>query len=201
VSQSSINVNINGYLTSNGTGIPSAPILLSYSVTGGESWEPLTLVNTGSDGSYSALWFPSATGNYLLKAVYAGNENYSGTSNIVSFAMTPPNGTEQNVFSVTSNSTLTELFFNSTSQELSFSVSGEPGTKGYVDVDIPKSLINNISDVKVYMDNNSIQYTAQSQGDCWLLYFTYHHSTQDVIINLGSRTLFATTSPPHGSTA
>ena len=98
VSQSSINVNINGYLTSNGTGIPDAPILLSYSVTGGESWEDLTLVNTGPDGSYSALWFPSATGNYLLKAVYEGNENYSGTSNIVSFDMTPPNGTEQNVF-------------------------------------------------------------------------------------------------------
>ena len=79
VSQSSLNVNINGYLTSNGTAISGAPILLSYSVTGGESWQDLTLVNTGPDGSYSALWFPSVTGDYLLKAVYQGNENYLGT--------------------------------------------------------------------------------------------------------------------------
>ena len=46
VSQSSLNVNINGYLTYNGTGISGAPILLSYSVTGGQFWEDLTLVNT-----------------------------------------------------------------------------------------------------------------------------------------------------------
>jgi|GEM_PF-3003169 hypothetical protein len=192
VSQSSLNVNINGDLTSDKTGISGAPIFLSYSVTGGESWEDLTLVNTGLDGSYSALWFPSVTGNYLLKAVYEGNENYSGTSNIVSFAMTP--NSEQSVFSVTSNSTLSELSFNSTSQELSFTVSGEPGTRGYVNVDIPKSLINDISGVKVYLDNNPIAYTTQSQSDYWILSFTYHHSTHNVVINLASTTTSKATS-------
>lgn len=186
VSQSSLNVNINGDLTYDGTGISDAPILLPYSVTGGESWQDLTLVNTGLDGSYSALWFPSVTGNYLLQAVYQGSENYLGASNIVSFAMTP--GVEQSVFSVTSNSTLSELSFDSTSQELSFIVSGEPGTRGYVDVAIPKSLIADISNVKVYLDNNPIAYTVQSQSDCWLLYFTYHHSTHNVDVDLGSPT-------------
>jgi hypothetical protein len=192
VSQSSLSVNINGYLTSDGKGISDAPILLSYSVTGGESWQDLTLVNTASDGSYSALWFPYVTGNYLLQAVFDGDENYIGTSNIVSFAMTPDS--DQTVFSVTSNSTLSELSYNPASKELSFSVSGEPGTMGYTNVDIPKSLMTDTSDVKVYLDNNPIKYTAQSQSDCWLLSFTYHHSADDVVINLGSSAATSTSS-------
>jgi hypothetical protein len=184
VSQSSLNVNINGYLTSDDTGIADAPILLSYSVTGGESWQDLTLVDTSSDGSYSALWFPSVTGNYILEAVYQGNYNYLGTTNIVNFAMTP--FSDQSVFSVTSNSTLSELSFDSTSNKLSFVVSGPSGTTGYVNACIPKSLLNDITGLQVFLDNNQIKYTAQSQSDCWLLYFSYHHSTHSVVINLGS---------------
>ena len=71
-SYSGFNVQIIGSLTFNGTGISEAPLLLSYSVTGGKSWIDLTLVNTGSDGSYLVAWMPSVTGNYLLKAVYGG---------------------------------------------------------------------------------------------------------------------------------
>jgi hypothetical protein len=56
---------------------------------------------------------------------------------------------------------------------------------GYVNVYIPKSLINDISSLKAYLDGNQIEYTAESQSDCWLLYFTYQHSTHMVTINLG----------------
>jgi hypothetical protein len=182
-SYSGFNVEIKGSLSFNGTGISDAPILLSYSVTGGKSWEDLTLVYTGSDGSYSAVWMPSVTGNYLLKAAWEGNDNYSDASVIVNFAVTP--FAEQSVFSVTSNSTISEFSFNSTSRELSFGVSGESGTMGYVNVYIPKSLINDISSLKAYLDGNQIEYTAESQSDCWLLYFTYQHSTHMVTINLG----------------
>jgi hypothetical protein len=184
VSQSNLNVEINGNLTFNGTGIPGAPILLSYSVTGGESWQDLTLLNTAADGSYSALWFPTVTGNYLLKAVYQGNENYLGTTNTVSFVMEPC--TEQSIFSVTSNSTISEFSFNPTNEQLCFTVSGPTGTTGYVDMYIPKSLINDITGLQVYVDNNQINYAAQSLSDCWLLHFTYRHSTHLVTINFGS---------------
>ena len=193
VSPSSLSVLINGDLTFNGVGISGAPILLSYSVTGGESWQDLTLVNTASDGSYSALWFPDVTGNYLLKAVYQGNENYLGTSNVVTFAMEPC--TEQSIFSVTSNSTISELSFDSASNELSFNVSGPSGTTGYVNAYIPKSLINNITGLKVYLDDSQIKYTVQSQSDGWLLYFTYHHSTHMVMISLGSSSANPSSSP------
>jgi hypothetical protein len=184
VSQSGLNVQINGHLTFNGAGISGAPILLSYSVTGGQSWQDLTFVYTASDGSYSVLWFPSVTGDYLLKAVYQGDENYVGTTDIINFAMEAC--TAQSVFSITSNSTLSELYFDSASNELSFNVSGPPGTKGYIYAYIPKSLINDTTGLKVYLDNSQIEYTVQSQSDGWLLYFTYHHSTHTVMISLGS---------------
>jgi hypothetical protein len=77
-SYSGFNVQIDGYLTLNGTSVSDAPILLSYSVTGGKSWEDLTLIYTDSDESYSATWQPSVTGNYLVKAIYEGDANTLG---------------------------------------------------------------------------------------------------------------------------
>lgn len=183
-SYSGFNVQIIGSLTFNGTGISEAPILLSYSANGGKSWIDLTLVYTGSDGSYLVTWMPSVTGNYLLKAVWEGNEIYSNTSTIVNLAVT--SFAEQSVFSVTSNSTISEFSFNSTSRELRFGVSGPSGTTGYVNVYIPKSLIGNISSLQVYLDGNQTDYTAASQSDGWFLYFIYQHSTHVVTINVGS---------------
>ena len=192
MTQSSFPVNINGYLTFNGAPISGAPILLSYSVTVGESWQDLTLVHTNADGRYSALWLLSVTGDYMLKAVYRGDDDYLGTCNIFNFAIEP--GTEQNVFTVTSNSTLSELSFSSSNRELSFKVSGDSGTTGYVSVFIPKSLVNGTYGLKMYLDRNQVEYTAQSVSDGWLLYCTYHHSTHLVTISLGSSSINPTQS-------
>ena len=175
-------VEINGNLTSNDVGISGAPILLSYSVTNGDSWNDLTLVNTISDGGYSAVWMLSATGNYLVMATWNGNATYPGTTTIINLAVIPFK--EQTVFSVTSNSTVSELAFNSTSRELSFTVTGPSGTTGYVNVYIAKTLIN-IADVKVYLDSDQLNYTVTSEDDSWHLHFTYLHSTHTIAINLG----------------
>ena len=183
-SLSNFNVQITGDLSFNGSGISEAPILLSYSVTGGKSWIDLTLVQTDTEGNYYAEWKPSVTGYYSLKAVYEGNENYAETSTIVNFAVEPFQ--EQSVFTVNSNSTITEFFFNSNISELSFGVSGDSGTTGYVNVNIPKSLVRDISNLKVYLDNNQIEYSYKAQEDGWLLYFTYNHSTHLVAISLSS---------------
>ncbi len=184
LSESSLKVKVNGDLTFNGAGIPNVQILLSYSVTNGASWQDLTTVHTCSDGTYSALWFPAATGDYMLKVVYQGDEDYLGVTKVMNFSIVPC--TEQSVFSVTSNSSLSAFSFDSTSKELSFGVIGNNGTAGYVNVYIPKSLMNDVSGLKVYLDNNPITYTAQPQGDGWLLYFTYHHSSHSVKITFSS---------------
>ena len=98
----------------------------------------------------------------------------------------PTNGTGQIPFFVESNSTVTQLFFNSTSAELSFTVSGESGTWGYVEITIAKSLVSNIQDVKVYLDGNQLNTAITDNGDTWLLHFTYTHSTHRVIMTLSS---------------
>jgi hypothetical protein len=183
-SSSNFNVKISGQLSFNGVGIANAPVFLSYSVTGGESWQDLTLVNTDSDGYYSALWLLSVSGNYQLKAVYKGDNNYLGTSDIVNFVIEPC--TDQTVFSITSNSTISALTFNSESKELSFNVTGDSGSTGFVNLYIPKSLINDTNGLTVHLDGGQIAFETQSQGDFWLLSFTYHHSTHLVKINLVS---------------
>jgi hypothetical protein len=185
-SYSGFNVEIKGNLSVNGTAIPDAPIVLSYSVNGGKSREDLTLVYTDSDGRYSAQWLPSVTGNYLVKATYEGDEGIlAASSEIVNFAVTQ--FAEKNVlFSVSSNSKVTSLAFNSTTLELSFTVSGASGTTGYAEVTLAKSLVSNPENIKVYLDGNHLSYEVTSNEDSWLLTFTYTHSTHNVIVSLAT---------------
>lgn len=92
----------------------------------------------------------------------------------------------ESYFYVESNSTISELFFNSTSAELSFKVTGESGTSGYVEITIAKSLVPSIQNVKAYLDGNQLNVAITDDGDAWLLRFTYAHSTHHVKVNLGS---------------
>ena len=184
-SYSNFKVDITGNLTSDGTGIPDAQVLLSYSVNVGNSWIDLTTVNTDSNGAFSATWTPSVTGNYLLKAVWTGNSEYPQASRTVNFAVTP--FVEGNsVFSVASNSTLSSLSFDSATKELSFSVAGPSGTTGYVMVSIPKSLMSAVSNLTVLLGGEQLAYYTESQTDSWAVSFSYHHSTHNVVINLNS---------------
>jgi len=180
---SGFNVEIKGSLTLNETKVANAPILLSYSVNGGKSWQDLTLVNTAFDGTYSATWNPSVTGIYLIRAVYEGDANYLGTTTEVNLSVTQD--TEKNVFSVNSNSTVSSLTFNSTSRALSFSVTGDSGTTGYADVYIAKTLVQNAAGIEVFLDGNKLDHTVSSTDDSWLLHFVYSHSTHSVTVNLG----------------
>jgi hypothetical protein len=92
----------------------------------------------------------------------------------------------QSYFFVESNSTVSELFFNSTSSELSFAVSGTSGTAGYVKVTIAKSLVSSVQNVKVYLDGSQLDVAITSDEDSWLLSFNYMHSTHHVKISLAS---------------
>lgn len=183
-SYSNLKVEITGRIAFKGAGISGVPVLLSYSVNDGSSWIGLTTASTDNNGNFAVVWFPSASGTYLLNAQWIGNSTLSDAYTTINFAILPYQ--EKSVFSLSSNSTISAFAFNSTSQELSFSVSGPSGTSGYVDIYIPKSLISDVSNLKVFLDENQLTYTTQSQGDSWLLSFNYHHSTHQVTINLGS---------------
>jgi hypothetical protein len=92
----------------------------------------------------------------------------------------------QTSFSVESNSTVTELFFNSTSSELSFTVTGTSGNAGYVEVTIAKSLVSSVQNVKVYLDGSQLNVAITEDADSWLLNFNYMHSTHHVKISLAT---------------
>ena len=71
---------ISGSLTSDGAGLSAIPILLSYSATGGSTWHDISQITTVSDGSYSIVWIPSATGEYVVKATWVGNSTIQGAT-------------------------------------------------------------------------------------------------------------------------
>lgn len=181
---SNFRVEISGNLTYNETGLQGCQILLSYSVDSGDSWSQLTSVSTDSNGEFLAVWLPAVTGNYLLKAEWAGDADYAETSMVINFAVSPSG--EENVFSVTSNSTISALAFNSTSGELDFTVSGPSNTEGYCNVYVPKALISDASSLKVLLDGNPIEYTAESAGDSWFVSFIYPHSFHEVAVKMNS---------------
>jgi hypothetical protein len=181
---SNFKVNIQGSLTSNNAGLSDSPIRLSYSVDGGNSWESLTFLTTDGTGAFQAVWTPLVTGTYFLRATYEGTSEMAPASVIEHFSILPV--ADASVFSVASNSTVTALAFDSANQELSFKVSGETETSGYVKVFISKSMMNDTSTLKVYFDQQLLQPVTQSIGDSWLVSFSYHHSSHTVTMELNS---------------
>ena len=170
----------------NGVGLQDEGIQFSYSVTGGATWQDLAYTKTNNDGNFSVTWMPSASGNYVIKATWQGNNIYSSVSALYNFAVAPFNNQNQNVFSVTSNSTLTSLTFDSTTTELSFGVSGPSGTTGVTQVCIPQSLIPDITKLNVMLDGETINYNSLSDGNVWVITFSYCHSSHTVIMELGT---------------
>jgi hypothetical protein len=182
-SASGSKVEISGNLMLNDNSISNSPILLSYSVTGGNSWQSLTLVNTLTEGSFKAIWNPDVTGNYLIKATSEKTLTMNGASKIINLALTPD--PEHNVFTLTSNSTITQFTFNPDSKELRFIASGTSGTKGYVNIYIPKTILSDISTLKAYIDGTQTNFTSEPQTDSWLISFTYSHSTHTITMAMG----------------
>jgi hypothetical protein len=193
---SGFNVQIQGSLTYNGEGLPGSGIQLSVSVTGGASWQDLTYVITGSDGDFTCVWNPSVSGNYVIEAAWLGDNNYSNANSVNNFAVAPFNNQNQNVFSVTSNSTLTSLTFDSTTNELSFGVSGHSGTTGFTEVCIPQSLVPDIFKLNVMLDGATMNYNAVSQEQVWIITFAYNHSSHSVVIALAATPTPTPTSSP-----
>ena len=79
-----------------------------------------------------------------------------------------------------SNSSISDFQFNGTA--ISFNVTGENGTTGLCRICIPTALLN--VTYKVFVNGTEVPYTVLpcSNSTQSYLYFTYNHSTQEVII-------------------
>ncbi len=89
-------------------------------------------------------------------------------------------------FYIITNSTLTQLAFNSTSKTLTFIVNGPSGSSGFTNLTVAKSLMQNLTNLNVYLDGNPLNYTSASTNYYWNIQFTYHHSTHEVVVSFGS---------------
>jgi hypothetical protein len=144
---------------------------------------PMTWSSTNTRWEYTYTATATGTATFTISAVYDSSQGLTtitdtvGTQTITVWSIP---------FAIISNSTITELTFNSTSKTLTFTVSGPTGTKGYINLTISKTLIEDISGLTIYLDENPIDYTTASTDYFWLIHFTYNHSTHKVVIILNS---------------
>jgi LPXTG-motif cell wall-anchored protein len=118
----------------------------------------------------------------VIKASWVLDDSVNAIVNLAVLPFT--DSTSKNIFSVASNSTISELAFNSTSNQLSFTVSGATETSGYTDVTVAKTLVQDIAQVKVFIDGVQVQSSTTKTSDSWILHFTYQHSTHQVTLQL-----------------
>ncbi|MHC1709611.1 MAG: leucine-rich repeat protein [Methanomassiliicoccales archaeon] len=171
-------------LQSNNQPVADLEITLAYSVNNGNSWIDLPTVISSSDGSFNRSWIPTAEGVYLIRAAWLGNDQYPSAESTFSLAITI--STANDIFTVQSNSVISNLLFNSETKQLSFTVSGESGTSGYTKIIISKELVADGNDIVITLDGASMNYELSSTETSWVLYFTYSHSSHIIVAELNS---------------
>jgi hypothetical protein len=186
-------IQITGNLSANYAGIPSAPILLTYADNPNGTWHEINTINTASDGTFLTMWYPTGIGSYVINATYAGDSTHTAENSIVNVIVTAAVEKSQTVFSVDSNSTVSNLSFSSQTNQLSFSVSGESGTTGYAQIYIAKSLVDDASKIQASIDGEPANFTVSPVGDAWILYFSYHHSSHEVLFSFNKQNVIAPT--------
>jgi parallel beta-helix repeat protein len=150
--------------------------------------DPFENVSTGVLCKNS--WDNSVEGNYWSQYNGTGNDGIGETPYVID-ANNTDNHPLMGTFStfnvatgvnvqVVSNSTVSDFEFNRTA--ILFNVSGVNGTTGFCNVCVPTSLLNGT--LTVFVNGTEVQYSLLpiSNSSNSYLYFTYGHSTEQVII-------------------
>ena len=176
---------INGNLTDDqtGKGVPDENLQLFYSTTPWvETWQELGSVTTDSDGKFTITWKPPESTKYQMRVTWAGNGTYPESS---CYFMMSVSKLGDLITGFSSNSTITKLSYNLTTQILTFTASGSNGTNGYVNITLKKDPAFNPQSIIVEMDNQTIPYTYLSiDENTWLVTINYSHSTHTVSVSL-----------------
>jgi hypothetical protein len=176
-------VELTGNLTCNGQGVPNELVILSRKTyIEGESWVNIATVKTNEYGSYTASW-KAFFGYYEVKATWKGNMTYPESSisrNVI------VQGFGNLITEFSSNSTITELNFNQTTNILAFSVEGPSGTSGYVNINLEKQSEFNPEKIAAFMDGKPLNFDMESSDQFWTLKFSYNHSTHSIIVQFNS---------------
>lgn len=69
-------VNITGTLQDMfGNGLNNETVVLHYTFSEISTWTPITSDTTDNLGNYNAVWIPPATGSFVIKTEWAGNQH------------------------------------------------------------------------------------------------------------------------------
>lgn len=77
---------------------------------------------------------------------------------------------------VLTNSSVIGITFNSTSKQLTVNVNGVDGTIGICNLTMPKSLISSSSDIKIYLDNQPLDFSMNEDSLHYYVSVKYMHS-------------------------
>jgi PKD repeat protein len=177
---------ISGNLTYDGIGVPNAWVILSSKTyIDNAMWNEIASVQTDGYGKYLTVWEP-LRGSYQVKASWMGNSTYPETSVSVNLGV---KSFGDFITAFSSNSTITNMNFNSTTRVLSFSAEGPSETTGYVNIILEKDPTFNPQGIVVLLDGHPIDYNVESREQSWILDFIYTHSIHDVIVNLDTDTV------------
>ncbi|UCE95597.1 MAG: hypothetical protein JSV51_07725, partial [Candidatus Bathyarchaeota archaeon] len=90
------------------------------------------------------------------------------------------------LFSISSNSTVSDIAFNAASKEITFILEGPSGTTGHMSIFLSDRLVSDLTGLAVYLDGEEQAYTTIATEDGWNIQFTYQHSQHTVRIVLSS---------------
>ena len=181
---------VSGYLTdTSGTPIRGALVSLNQFHCGWYSNDTGYYFVTAPPGTYTLKIqpktgpsFPTYTeGNFIVTQDVSKFFVLASSSNT-----STPTNENQKIFEVQSNSTVTDLAFNSNSLKLSFTISGSSGTTGYTKATIAKTLVPTVTGFSVALDGKNLNFSVSSISGYWILEFSYSHSTHQVTINLAN---------------
>ncbi len=180
---------VSGYLTdSAGNPIRGAIASLGTHTSGWYSNNSGYYFTTAPAGIYNLKIQPRTGPNFPIYTETSFNLTGDVSRNFILAASqsTSQPANDQKIFEVQSNSTVSELSFNSNSNSLSFRVSGPSGTTGYTKAIIAKSLMPNFTGTTAALDGQNMTFTLTSTSDYWIMDFTYSHSTHQIVIGLAS---------------
>jgi len=193
-SASNPKVEISGSLTYNNSGIESAPIYAAFSADGGSTWQNFSLVQTKADGSFSTVWMPNSTGNYLLSAQWDGNLTLHWLTTTLSLALTPD--TDGNQFSVVSNSSIADLTYDSATRQLSFVTNTTTESAGHLYITVPKTLVGDANMLQLKIDGTQHTFSSESRGDVWVVSCLYPQSEHLFTVHIPQETVFTPSETP-----
>jgi hypothetical protein len=177
-----LNMTISGTLANMyGDALEDENIVLSYKFRGVQDWIPITSDRTDVGGNFSVTWIPAVTGYYVIKAEWSGNSSHSATSSTATLSSI---SYENQILSVESNSSTSQLSYNESSRFLSFLVTGPTDSRGYARITVAKALIGNSSRVGVHLDGVEKSFSMLAGDDSWVLLFDYPHSVHQVVVYL-----------------